>query len=399
MHIVILGAGTGGTLTANLLADELKHEIKAGEVQVTVVESSPTHTYQPGSLDVAFRGVDPENMRRPTPKLLDMRVHLVGGARSIDAATKQVLLEDGATLHYDRLVIATGSVGRPDLIPGLDAAGTFHEGPEKAREIWDSLEKMEAGRILVAITEMPYKCPPSPNEACFLLDEYFVNRGLRHRFQIKMLTPMPRAYPAAAISEQVESRFLLKDIGLRTFWMTDRVEDGHIINMEGESEPFDLLIAIPPHRGADVVMRSGLGDAEGWIPVDKGTLRMAKHPEIYALGDCTALPISKSGVVAHLESLVVVKNILADLRKEPSWTYNGRINCPMEVGDHRLLWVSGTYESAPEPNEPTHVKYLMKKAFGKMYWKVLSGDLEWMMRRYFGETASPQAPLEGIAAR
>lgn len=393
MRIVIVGAGTGGTLTANLLASELRHEMETGEVRITIAESSPVHTYQPGSLDVAFRGVAPDKFQRPTTKLLDKHVSVVAGAQRIDPAARQVMLDEGRSVPYDVLILATGSVGRWDLIPGLETAATFHGGPHKAQEIWQALQGMKEGRIVVAITEMPYKCPPSPNEACFLLDDYFTKRGDRGRFEIKMLTPMPRAYPAAAISDQVEERFTEKDIQLGPFWMSDRVEGGYIYNMEGDAEPFDLLIAIPPHRGAEIVARSGLGDEEGWVRVDKGTMRMAKHPEIYALGDCTALPISKSGVVAHLQALVVVKNILAQLKKESSWRYNGRINCPMEVGDHKLLWVSATYDSPPEPNQPTYVKYLMKKAFGKMYWRVLSGDLEWMMRKYFGETAERETGL------
>ncbi len=386
MRIVVVGAGTGGTLVANLLADELKAAIKRGEASVTISEPRAEHNFQPGSLDAAFRGTPPERFLRPTEPLLGKGVVRVGGAKRIDVEGRQVLLEGGEQLPYDRLIIATGSVGVPSLIPGLDAALTFHQGPEEAHRIWEALERLESGRIVIAITEMPYKCPPSPNEACFLADEYLRKRGIRDKVSIKMLTPMPRAYPAEAISQQVEERFKAKGIELGTFWMTDHVEDGHIVNMEGEKEPFDVLIAIPPHRGAPIIEASDLGDAEGWVQVDKGTMRVKGHPEIYALGDCTALPISKSGVVAHLQATVVAKNILADIQQTPSWTYNGRINCPMEVGDHRLLWVSATYDAPPKPNRPTMVKYAMKKAFGRMYWRVLSGDLEWMFHLYFGKT-------------
>lgn len=394
-RIVIVGAGTGGTMVANILAGDLKPDLANGTLSITVVGDSSEHCFQPGNLDVAFKGAKPERFLHAQRPLLRKGVAFhAQGAQRIDAQASQITLNDGAVLPYDHLVLATGAEARQDLIPGLqEHTQSFHLGPKIAQRIWDDLQDFHGGTIVVAIAEFPYKCPPSPNEACFLLDEHLRKQGLRDKTTIRLLTPYPRAYPASKVSEQVEARFKKLGIELGTFFNVERAEAKALHSLEGETAPFDLAIVIPPHRGVQLITDSGLGDKEGWIPTDKQTMRVVGHDRIYALGDCTNIPISKSGVVAHLQSVVVAKNILADLGKTfGEWAYNGRISCPMEIGDHRLLFVSGTYEQEPQQDQPTIVKYAMKKAFNRMYWTALSGKLEWMFDWYFGPTATHRLP-------
>ena len=390
-NIVILGAGTGGTMTANLLAKQLRREMRAGGVHITVVDEGGHHVFQPANLDVAFRGASPERFVRPARPLLRGRIVLEsGGADVVDTAARSVRLKDGRELPYDVLVIATGAVARPDAMPGLErAALDFHTGPFRAERIWHALESFERGRIVVAIASVPFKCPPSPNEACFLLDDHFRARGLRDKVEIRLVTPYPRAYPAAPIAEVVGPRFEAQGIDVTTLFNMEAADGKRkvITSLEGEEIAYDLLIAIPPHGGADVILRSGLGDAEGWVPTDRETMRVKGHANVFALGDATDIPISKSGVVAHLQANVVAANIAAQLRGlDTEFAFEGRINCPMEVGRHKALFVSATYTKAPEPQQPSIVKYTLKRAFGRMYWRVLRGDTEWMFDRYFGQT-------------
>lgn len=404
-RIVVVGAGTGGTMTANLLARELKKDLANGAISLTVVGDSPQHCFQPGNLDVAFRGVSAARFLHAERPLLERHVQFVdSGAARIDTAERNVLLGDGGTLAYDHLILATGAEARQDLIPGLaEHTLSFHLGPKVAQRIWDRLEGFQGGHIVVAIAEFPYKCPPSPNEACFLLDEHLRKRGLRGKTRITLLTPYPRAYPAEKVSHQVEERFKKLGIELGTFFSLGEAKPGALVSLEGDEVACDLALVVPPHRGARLVTDSGLGDKEGWVPADKETMRVTGQPSTYALGDCTNIPISKSGVVAHLQAVVVAKNILSDLGRDfGDWAYNGRINCPMEVGDHRLLFVSATYEQPPEENKPTIIKYAMKKAFNRMYWTALSGRLEWMFEMYFGPTAThrlPQVPGDDMGPK
>ncbi len=393
-RVLIVGAGAGGTLLANLLAQEFKAQIRLGEISIQLVGEGDEHTFQPANLDIAFKGANPKIAVRRETTLLKKGVKYVNeGAARIDMKAKVVTTRRGSTLSYDYIVLATGAVARPELMPGLLVASlNFHTGAVEASKIWEAIQQFKTGKVVVAITSVPHKCPPSPNEAAFMLDEFFRKRGVRGSVQVKFLTPYPRAYPAEHISEVIQPMFEKRGIELVPFFAADHVDPAakKIYSLEGESEDYDLLIAVPPHRGADVVLASGIGDEEGWIPADKHTMRMKDHPDGYALGDATNIAISKSGVVAHLQAEAVAKNVAADLKGSSEvFEYNGRINCPMETGGRKALFVSGTYEAAPKREEPTFLRYEMKREFAKIYWSTIQGGWSWLMDAYFGETSEP----------
>ena len=244
----------------------------------------------------------------------------------------------------------------------------------------------------MAIAGTPHKCPPSPNEAAFMLDEFFRKRGIRDKAKIKFLTPYPRPYPAEKISKVVEPMFQERGIEVTTFFNVDSVDPDakKIYSLEGEAFDYDMLIAVPPHHGADVVINSRIGDQDGYVPTDKGTMKVVGQDGVYCIGDATNIPVSKSGVVAHLQSVVVAHNIVSEVEKSKDLLeYNGRINCPMEVGHHRAIFVSATYTSPPVDQTPSLVKYYMKRSFAMIYWRALGGSLERIFDVFFGKTRFP----------
>lgn len=393
IRILVLGAGTGGTLVANMLADRLHDEILNGRAAVQLVGEGRNHIFQPANLDVAFKGSNPEEGIREEATMLGRHVdYIQEPAVKVDLAERYVVISSGNRIDYDYLVLATGSVADPSLMPGLrEGSLNFHTGPYDAARIWDALQRFKEGRVLVAIAGLPHKCPPSPNEAAFMLDEFFRRRGLRKSVEIRFLTPYPRAYPAETISKVIQPLFEERRIEVLPFFNADYVDPTarKIYSLEGEAFAYDLLIAIPPHQGARVVRVSEIGDRDGWIPTDRRTMNVKGHSEVFALGDATDIPISKSGVVAHLQSLVVVENLLSDIHgTEHKLEYNGRINCPMEVGNGRAIFVSATYSSPLVDQTPSFTKYLMKRSFSKLYWSTLRGRWEWLFHLYFGETSS-----------
>jgi sulfide:quinone oxidoreductase len=393
-RVVVVGSGDGGTFTANLLASELHDEIQGGLASVKLVGEHLSHPFQPGNLDIAFKGAAPEKYVKDETKLLRKGVEFIQDpAVKIDLEARSVTTKNGAVLGYEFLVIATGAVADPSMIPGLaEGALNFHTGPRDSQRVWETLQKFEGGTVVVAIAGTPHKCPPSPNEAAFMLDDFFRKRGIRDKVKIKFLTPYPRAYPAERISHVVEPLFQEKGIEVSTFFNVDSVDpvDRKINSLEGESIHYDVLIAIPPHHGAGVIINSGIGDQDGYVPTDKGTMRVTGQRGVYAIGDATNIPVSKSGVVAHLQSVVVARNIAAEMQRSPDLLeYNGRINCPMEVGSRRAIFVSATYTSPPTDQSPSIVKYFMKRSFAMIYWRALSGSLERMFDVFFGQTRFP----------
>jgi sulfide:quinone oxidoreductase len=401
-RVVVVGSGSGGTLTANLLAHALRRDIRASAASVELIGECPTHPFQPANLDIAFKGASPEKFVRQEADILRDGVRFSSDrARKIDLAERAVTTESGRKLEYDYLVIATGAVADPDGLPGLkEGSLNFHTGAADSHRIWEALKSFKGGKVVVAIAGTPHKCPPSPNEAAFMLHEFFLKRRMRDRVDIKFLTPYPRAYPAAKISAVVAPMFAERKIDVVPFFNVDSVDPKtrKVFSLEGDEADYDLLIAVPPHRGAPVVKDSGIGDEEGWVPADRGTMAVTKNDDVYALGDATAIPISKSGVVAHLQSIVVADNIISDMRGSSERVkYNGRINCPMEVGDRRAIFISSTFSAPPVDQKPSLLKYVEKRSFAVIYWRTLSGSLEPIFNIFFGQTRFPVdgTPSEG----
>jgi sulfide:quinone oxidoreductase len=394
-RIGIVGSGDAGTLVANLLSSRLKEEINRGKVSIQLFGKNEAHVFQPGNLDVAFKGAPPEKFVREEATVLKREVIFKPEAvTKIDLGNRRISLLGGESLSFDYLVLATGSESFPEGIEGLAQEGLFfHKGPFDSRRIWSALEKFDRGKIVIAIGGVPHKCPPSPNEAAFLVDEYLRRKGIRDRCEIKFLTPYPRVYPSAEIAKTIQPIFEERGIEVVPFFNADFVDPNEktVSSLEGEKFEYDLLLAVPPHRGAKVIRDSALGsDVDGWIPADKGTLHVRKYDDVYAIGDATDIPISKSGVVAHLESALLSRNLAGEIKgsTEVPEIYNGRINCPMEVGGRRALFVSATYDAPPKSQSPSLIKYAMKKGFGRLYWSTMLGSWEWMFGMYFGKTST-----------
>jgi len=390
--IVVVGGGTGGTLAANLLAKQLQHDIHAGKIRIRLVSGAKTHIFQPGYLQVPFKNQDPKEIIHDEETLVGPGVQWIqSDADKIDLNNRTVILATGEALEYDYLIIATGSVPNPAAIPGLkEASLNFHTSPEDSRKIWNAIEQFSEGQVVVGIAGVPHKCPPSPNEATFMIDDYFRGRGIRDKVKIIFLTPYPRPYPAEPMSKVVEPRFQERGIEVVTFFNVESVDPTkrEIYSLEGDSQTYDLLILVPPHRGADVIVNSKIGDADGWIPTDKNTMKIVGYETAYAIGDATNIPVSKTGVTAHLEAIVATNNVVSSLRGTSELCkYNGRINCPFEMGSGKAAFVIGSYEKPVRQIQPSRIRYAMKKAFAGFYWRTLSGRWDWLLKAYFGKTS------------
>jgi len=358
---------------------------------VHLVSGSEIHVFQPGYLHVAFKNQSTRDIVRNEKTLLRKEVHHIAqDADRLDLAKQEVTLKSGEKIGYDYLIIATGSVPNPDAIPGLkETSLNFHTSPEESRKIWNAIEQFNEGHLVIGIAGVPHKCPPSPNEAAFLADDYFRERGIRDKVKITFLTPYPRPYPAEPMSKVVEPLFQKRGIDVVTFFNVESVDPAkrEIYSLEGESLSYDLLIMVPPHRGADVIIKSGIGDADGWIPTDKNTMRIQGYENAYAIGDATNIPVSKTGVTAHLEAVVAAGNIASSIRgRGQLYKYNGRINCPFEMGSGKASFVVGSYDMPVKEIQPSRFRYAMKKAFARFYWRTLSGNWDWFLNAYFGRT-------------
>ncbi len=375
-RIVIVGGGVGGTLAANLLARELGRQIDRGEVSLTVVDREGEHVYQPGFMYIAMGNQKPEGLVRPERGLLDKRIRLeVGEVTGIDADAQLVELAGGERLAYDQLVLASGCRIVPELIPGLTEEAHHFYGVEPAQRLRSALDAFTGGRIVIGIAGMPYKCPPAPLEVSFLIESELRERGLRDKSEIHFCSPIGRAFTIESVSEMATPILAEKGIELHTFFNVESIdrEAKKVVSLEGEELPYDLLILVPPHRGAQYLIDSGLAPAPGgWLPTDKHTLEVGGRSNIHALGDATDLPLSKAGSTAHFEAPIVAERVAAAVTgREPhakKGSYTGKVMCFFEVGDGKGTLLQFDYDHPPKPPTPNRLWHLGKVVFNKTYW-------------------------------
>jgi sulfide:quinone oxidoreductase len=375
-RILILGGGVGGTLTANLLIKKLRRQVTAGEVTITVVDQTGQHTYQPGFMYIAMGGERAEKLQRPERGLLDRRVQLiVGEIEKVDEASQTVYLTTGEHLGYDFLVLATGSRIVPEAIEHFDTEAHHFYTAEAALELRHALDAFTGGRIVIGIAGMPYKCPPAPLEVAFLIEAELRKRGLREDSELHFCSPIGRAFTIESVSEMATPILESKGIELHTFFNVETIDaERHVVqSLEGEELPYELLILVPPHKGQQFLMDSGLAPAPGgWLPTDRATLLVGGRPNVFALGDATDLPLSKAGSTAHFEAPIVTERIVAAVEGRAidhrHGDYLGKVMCFFEVGDGKGTLLQFDYEHPPRPPKPNQFWHLGKIVFNKTYW-------------------------------
>ena len=387
--LLVLGAGTAGTMAAN----KLRQRLDSRAWTVTVVDQDDEHHYQPGYLFIPFGTYDRGDVVRSRHHFLADGIELVlGEIDRVEPESGSVRLTDGRTLRYDYLVIATGTTPRPDQTPGM-------LGPEWRRSIFDfytlegaealavALEGLDHGRLVVHITEMPIKCPVAPLEFTFLADAWLSERGRRERVEVVFVTPLDGAFTQPVASARLAAMLEDRRIVVESDFMVERIdaENRRLVSYDEREVSFDLLVTVPLNMGADYVARSGLGDELNYVPVDKHTLLSTRYANIFALGDASDIPASKAGSVAHFACEVFVENFLQHVNGHAmTGTFDGHANCFVESGDQRALLIDFNYETEPLPGKyplplvgplsllkETHANHLGKLAFRHVYWNVL----------------------------
>jgi sulfide:quinone oxidoreductase len=387
-RLLVLGAGTAGTMVVN----KLRRSLDRADWQITVVDQSDRHFYQPGYLFLPFGAYKPDQIVQPRGRFVPDGVELVyGEVDRVAADENEVLLTDGSWLPYDYLVIATGVEPRPDQTPGMLDGGQWRKTIfdfytyDGAVALAEALSEFDGGRLVVHIVDMPIKCPVAPLEFTFLADAYFRQRGMRDRVELVYATPLPGAFTKPIASRYLGAMLDERKIALETDFLVERVEDKTLVSYDEREVPFDLLVTVPLNMGADYVARSGLGNELNLVPVDKHTLLSKAHPNIFALGDASDIPASKAGSVAHFSVEMFTENFVRFARGEQmTGSFDGHANCFVESGNNKALLIDFNYDTEPLPGrypipalgpfsllKETEINHWGKLAFRWMYWNLL----------------------------
>jgi sulfide:quinone oxidoreductase len=389
-RLLVLGAGTAGTMVVN----KLRPLLAPDEWDITIVDRSEEHHYQPGYLFVPFGTYRPEEIVKPRRGLITRGVRqLTGSIDRVDPDANLVHLEDGTELPYDQLVIATGTHPNPSETPGLAEPEARERGVhsfytlEDAVALGEALERFDGGRLVVNLVDLPIKCPVAPLEFVFLAEAWLRERGLRERTEVTYVTPLDGAFTKPIASRELGGMFGARGIALEPDFMLERVDlDAKTLVSYDEREvPYDLLVTVPLNMGAAYVARSGLGDELNHVKVDKHTFLADGHDDIFALGDAANLPTSKAGSVAHFAVDVFVENLVRHVEGLPMQaSFDGHANCFIESGDGKAMLLDFNYDTEPLLGSfplpeigplkllaESEANHWGKLAFRWIYWHVL----------------------------
>jgi sulfide:quinone oxidoreductase len=388
-RILILGAGTGGTLIANKLRRRY-----GAETKITIVDKDDRHVYQPDLLFVPFGLVAPDSICRPRSKQLRRGIEFrLGEVERVETEKNTVHLKGDETLPYDVLIVASGAELLPEETEGLTGPGwgeTAHTyyTVEGAATLRKAMESFEGGRLVVNIVDMPIKCPIAPLEFCFLSDWWLRKRGLRKKTEIVLATPLDGAFTKPVAAKMLGELLEKKNILVETEYAAGRVDGAarKLYSWDEREIPYELLVSIPLHGGSPLVESSdGLGDELGFVIVDPNTLQTKVAANVFAIGDATNVPTSKAGAVAHFQAETLIENVDRFLAgKELEKSFDGHANCFIETGFSKALLLDFNYDVEPLPGKfpfpivgpmpllkESRLDHLGKLAFRWLYWHLL----------------------------
>ncbi|MDE0714421.1 MAG: FAD/NAD(P)-binding oxidoreductase, partial [Gammaproteobacteria bacterium] len=247
---------------------------------------------------------------------------------------------------------------------------------EGAIKMFKALREFEGGRVAIVVG-VPHKCPIAPVEVTFSLHDYFKSRGIRDKVEIKYHYPINRIHSIENVAAWAEPEFRRMGVEYETLFNVEEVdvENKIVKSLEGTEYQYDLLISIPEHNGAEVIINSELGQ-DGWIPTDRHTLMMTGHDNVYVVGDTTDLPVSKTGSAAHFQAEVIAENIASVIKiGAPVTEYNGKVYCFIEAGFDKATYAMFNYDFPPDLKEPNKSMHWFKVSYNKMYWSSVRGLL------------------------
>jgi len=388
--LLILGAGTAGTMMAN----KLRHHFSETEWKITIVEKERDHYYQPGFLFIPFGYYKKEDIVKPIRKFFPKEIDFLSEeAERISGEENKVILKNGQTIDYDILIIATGTRIVPDDTPGLKGE-LWHKKVfdfytiEGAEALAGFFKTWEGGNLVINIADFPIKCPVAPLEFAFFADDYFTKKGIRDKVNISYVTPLSGAFTKPKASEMLGSLLGRKGINMVPDFFLGEVDNSgsKIKDFGGQEIPFDCLVTIPLHSGDPVIAKSGLGDEFGFVKADKNTLQSTVYTNIFVIGDAGNYPASKAGSVAHFQAEILEKNILDFVNNKPlSQSYDGHSNCFIETGYGKGILIDFNYETEPLPGtfpyplvggpmkllKESRLNHLGKLGFKWVYWNIL----------------------------
>ena len=387
--ILILGSGTAGTMMSN----KLRKALDKDEWDITIVDKHKAHYYQPGFLFIPFGIYSKQDVIKAKSDFFPTGVNVIySEVNKVIAEENKVLLEGGKVLNYDFLIIATGSQTYPEETPGMKDKLWYKEifdfyTIEGAVALQKFFSSWKGGKLVMAITELPFKCPVAPIEFVCLAEAFFANKNMRDKVDITFVTPLSGAFTKPIATKMLSELLVEKNINIVSDFYIERIdnENKKLISYDEQEIPFDVLAIVPMNMGDKMISRSGLGDDMNYVPTDKHTLQSKNYKNIFVIGDASDIPTSKAGSVAHFSGDILFENIMSVIEgREPTAKFDGHANCYIETGYGKGALIDFNYDTEPLPGtfplpgigpfgllKNTKINHYGKIMFRWIYWHIL----------------------------
>ncbi|KAF9363649.1 hypothetical protein BGX34_003621 [Mortierella sp. NVP85] len=386
--VVVVGGGSAGLSVASTLSENL------GNKAVAVIDPSDVHYYQPLWTFVGAGLKTFEESKMTMSEVMPEKAQWIkDSVASFDPKQNTITLGNGESISYDYLVVAAGIQVNWGKIKNLPATlgkngVTSNYSPDSVTKTDEFIKAFKGGNALFTMPSTPIKCAGAPQKIMYLAEEQWRKAGIRSQTDIKYFTGLGKIFAIDKYANELLK--ICKARNLNVNYFTDLAEvrpdsKEAVFNiLAGEAKgtqltlPYDFLHVTPPMSAPDFIKSSPLSNADGWVDVDKETLRHNKFANVYALGDCSSLPTSKTAAAITAQSAVLKNNLLGDIYGGKQVAkYDGYTSCPLITGSDKLILAEFSgYSAQPQETFPFDQSkerfstYLLtKEIIPEIYWK------------------------------
>ncbi|KAJ1793688.1 hypothetical protein LPJ77_003319 [Coemansia sp. RSA 2523] len=387
--IVVIGGGAGGLAVSSTLSEKL------GAGEVAVIEPATRHYQQPLFTFVGGGLKSFNDTHRPMADVISPKAEWINqAAAQVDPAANTVTLADGSTVAYDYLVVAAGIELNFAGVKGLEAAigkngVASNYSPQYVQNTYEFLQNVRQGNALFTMPATPVKCAGAPQKIAYLADELFRAKGIRNQVDVNYYTALGKIFAIDKYADAMNAVAKSRDISVNLFHdlvavdgpakqATFKILGSGPRAGESVTVPYEFLHVTPPMKPYDFIKRSALANAAGFVDVNQHTLQHSKFSNVYALGDCSSLPTSKTAAAAAAQSRVLKHNLLSQIKGSsvPALEYDGYTSCPLVTGKHKLVLAEFSgYTGTPQEtfffnqaNEHAFSYWLTADVLPAVYW-------------------------------
>jgi sulfide:quinone oxidoreductase len=377
--VLILGAGTGGIVTAHQLSHLAGNDGEINPLNIVLFEREEKNVLGPLLLWLMAGKREPDQVYRATRRLEGDGVEVVlGEIEKMDPAELTVTV-GGKEYRGDYMVVALGMEQKP--YHRLNDFGYDFYSIEGAEALHEHLETFSGGKVAVVVPSLPVKGPTAPYQAAMLIEDLLRRRGLLEESEVSLYSPEPEPLPLAGGELASMVKRLLAEKGVQYYPGHELVSaTAHTLTFEnGITADYDLLVYTPRFQCPEVVRQCGLAGPSGWVEVNPHTLQTS-FPDVYAIGDITDIPLEwgntlpKTGAFAQKQAQTVACNLVQKIfgSKEAPKPYTGEGQLYIETGSGKASTAEGDFYAWPFPvirvHKPDHFGVLAKIWSEKVWW-------------------------------